>query len=86
MSDQVSGPLGGVFIVIGILFFLVGPIMSLFMGDDPTLGDWAASIVMLIIFIGIGLFMWTHQYWWWPTHAEDRVARIREKFDECEEK
>ncbi len=78
MSDQVSGPLGGLFVVIGILFFIAGPAMSLLLGYYVSLAEWAASIVTVIIYVGTGSFMVTHEYWWWPTHAEDRVNRLQD--------
>jgi len=84
MSDQVSGPLGLVFIEVGILIYIMEPGLQLLEGNTPTLSDLLIPLPVVVPMILIGLYMVTHPRPW-GYRGEERVERIRIKYDKKEE-
>jgi hypothetical protein len=84
MSDQVSGPFGTMLIMFGILFWLMEPYLQWTGGNSITLSDFLIPLPVVVPMILIGLYMVTHPRPW-GYRAEERVERIRIKYDEKEE-
>ena len=85
MSDQVNGPLGTVFIMIGLLIWFMEPGLQYTSGNDVSLSDFLIPLPVVVPMILIGLYFITHPYSWYPNHREERVERIRIKYDKKEE-
>ena len=83
MSDQVSGPVGGVFVMLGLLFWLMEPILQWTGGNEVTLSDFLIPLPLIIPMIVFGLYLITHPKPW-GYRGEERVERIRRKFDDEE--
>jgi hypothetical protein len=84
MSDQVSGPVGWTLIMVGGLVTMLPKVTMILAEERISPVDWIISFSLWVPFLLIGRFIITHEYWWWPTHAEDRIRRIRELVDEPE--
>jgi predicted membrane protein len=66
MSDQATPPMAWSIAILGVLIILI----SLFVFN--LLGI-AAGIMTVIVAVWLSI----HPYWWWPTHAEDRLKAIQ---------
>ena len=76
MSDQYSYHMGTSNTFIGLTMPFIGLIEVILGWCEPIAILYAGAIgVALIIW---GRWQYNHPYYWWPTHAEDRVKAIQE--------
>lgn len=84
MSDQVSGELGTLFIMLGLLITLMEPLLQYTSGEAVTLIAFLIPLPLTLPMILGGLYLVTHPRPW-GYRGEERVERIRIKYDEKEE-
>jgi fatty acid desaturase len=81
MSDQAT-PMVRILITLIVSLLCILTALSDIM--NGTLTWWAILYVIVPVLTWILVHIFLPDYHWWPNHVEDRVARIREKFDDKE--